>query len=120
MENNCNNCEYNGKNKVMCNKCLYTFSETGTYQHFVLKRTKKEWAELYFQSKPESLEMLKTNKQAWAFEHSRGIWKLANDAGYSFEYLTGCDMFHLPIWEKVIDPMNLWDFAKTYRLIVEK
>ena len=77
---------------------------------------KKIQAESYFKQEPKSLDILKNNKQAWAFEHTRHIWELAEDAGFEFVRLDGCGMFHEALWINETCPMKHWNFNLTYRV----
>ena len=70
----------------------------------------------YFEQCPDVLEGLQNNKKAWAFEHTKHSWKLAEDAGFKFKVLVKCGMFHEPIWKDAILPQKNWDFKYTYRV----
>ena len=70
----------------------------------------------YFEQCPDSIEELQNNKQAWAFEHTKHHWKLAERAGYKFKVLVECGMFHEAVWKDTTTPQDEWDFINTYRL----
>jgi len=71
----------------------------------------------YFKQAPDSLVILRENKQAWAFEHTRGIWRIGEAAGFKFQIFTGkCGIFHEPIWKDINTPQSEWDFKDTYRV----
>ena len=69
----------------------------------------------YFERAPKSLEILETNKQAWAFEHRRGVWRIGEDAGFSFERLDSCGILREAVWVSTSQSISEWDFKLTYR-----